>query len=477
MGEPVDVSLGRSSNAARNQQAGAAQLENCYSEETPDGKNTWAIYATAGLTNFGSPLNDGPIRAMVVVGSTLYVVSGRDIFTVSSGGVATLIGGIPTSGPVYMAFNRRVPAQIGVVSDGVYALIDTGTNSVTIISDPDLPSPISIAFVNGYFVFPIDNARYMLSGLDDGSTIDGLDEGTAEFAPDDLVRSIALENELILLGTGSIEWHQDVGDADFPFARSHATEIGCLAPNSAAVAATPSRRVVLFVSPDHSVRLISGYSADKVSTNEIEDKIKKLHEAGNISQLVGFSFADSGRFFYVLRCDAWCYSLDLKEMQWHKRKSYEMDTWRVGSVVQFGTLLVAGDATTGQLYLMGDNYYMEGDQHLIPSITTPTVHGFPYPLIFNALYLDAAMGVGLNSPSSDIANPTVLVSWSDDGGYTFSAERVRSLGALGQTAKRVQPIYRLGKSTGKGRIFRIRISSPVERVILSISVDFEKLSP
>jgi hypothetical protein len=29
------------------------------------------------------------------------------------------LGGIPTNGPVYMRRNRRVPTQIGIVSDGL----------------------------------------------------------------------------------------------------------------------------------------------------------------------------------------------------------------------------------------------------------------------------------------------------------------------------------------------------------------------
>lgn len=477
MAEPVPISLGLRSNPARNSQAGSARLINCLAEETgEEGKSVWTLYGAPGLRNFGTVLNDGPVRFMIVVGETLYVVSGRDVFAVGPGGTASRIGGIPTDGPVYGASNRRVPAEIGLVSGGGYFLIDVGANSLTQISDVDLPAPLSISFLNGYFVFPVANARYMLSGLDDGSTIDGLDEGTAEFLPDDLVRSITLENELILGGTQSLEWHQDLGNEDFPFQRVHATEIGMLAGDSAALVPTPTRKTVIFVANDHTVRLVSGYSTEVISTNEIQQLIKNVHDAGNINQLRGFGFADSGRFAYCLTCDTFSRVWDAK-VGWYERKSYGLNRWRVGSVVQFGTKLVAGDYATGQLYELRGDVYDEAGDPLIAEVITPVVHAFPYRLALNGLFIDMARGVGLNSPQDHIANPKLTVAISRDGGDSWGAERERNIGTLAQKAKRIQPIYRMGTCSQAGAQFRLRLSAPVERVIMSMALDSDRLAP
>lgn len=475
MGQPVPLALGVRSNPGKNRQVGTAELTNCRSEQTgEDAKAPWTIFGTAGLSIFATALG-GTIRAMLPVNNILYVVAGRNVCIVTPGGVVTRIGGIQSDGAVYMERNRRVPPQIGIVSGGFYYVIDTGTNSMTQILDPDLPGPIALSFLEGYGVLPIPGGAYMLTALDDFSAIDGLDRGTAEAFPDDLVRSMVLESELVLFGETSTEWHVDSGGADFPFTRVHATELGCLAPDSVAKVDGPTNKTLIWVAPDHTVRQMSGYTAQVVSTPEISDLIKELHEAGEISTLKGFAWADSGSAFYALRCDRWCRVLDTNTGHWHTRKSYLSDTWRVSSVVQFGDKLIAGDRDdTGTLYVMGGSYNMEGAHFLPMQIDTPLVHAFPYRLKFNTFYLDAASGVGLNTSDPHASDPKVLVSWTDDA-VSYSAERERSLGRLGQVAKRIPPIHRLGTTGSRGRSFRIRISAPIERIILGASIDFEKL--
>lgn len=478
MGAPVPISLGIRSNPARNRQAGYAQLINCFAEETQqDGKTVWTIYSTEGLTAFGSALAGGGVRAGISIGPAAYVVVGRNIYRVSPSGAATLIGGIPTDGPVYMERNRRIPTQIGIVSDGIYVVIDTLANSVTEISDPDLPSPISISTLDGYGILPVVGASYMLTGIDDFTTIDGLDEGTAEAYPDEILRSMTLEREAIFLKETSIEWHQNTGDPDFPFERVHALELGCLAGDSAAKVDTPSRKTIIWVAPDHTVRMMNGYSGEVISTNEIEEMIKDLDDAGNADQLKGFAWAYAGRFYYCLTCNTWTRVWDSKNpSNWHARRSYELDRWRISTVFKFGNKIIAGDYETGQLYTMSNKVFTENGTHLVSDIITPTIHAFPHKLKFNALYIDAATGVGLNSTDEHARDPKLLVSWSDDGGHSWSVERERTLGTTAEF-RRVKPVRRMGRSkNAKGRIYRFRISAPVERVMMSASIDFSQLS-
>lgn len=474
--DPIPVSLGLRSNPARNRQASYCQLTNCFAEEQgEDGRVTWILYGTEGLTVFGTALAGGGIRAMIVVGSTLYAVAGRNIYAVTTGGAASLIGGIPTDGPVYMERNRRVPAQIGIVSDGLYYVIDTGTNSVTEILDPDLPAPISISVLDGYGVIPVINGSYFLTGIDDFTTIDGLDEGTCEAYPDEIVRSVVLEREVVFFGETSIEWHQNTGDADFPFTRVHALELGCLAGDSVTKVDTPSVKTIIWVCPDHTVRRMNGYAGQVISTPEIEKLIAALHKEDRASELKGIAWAHEGRFFYALTCDDWTRVYDSKTGHWHNRQSYELDRWRISAVIPFGPKVIAGDYSTGQLYVMDSNTFDEDGNYLVWEVITPNVHAFPYPLKFSALFMDAATGVGLNSTNAHESDPKLMVSWSDDGGYSWSAERERSLGTTAEY-RRIKPIYRMGRERGKGRNYRFRISAPVERVMLQIALSSQKLS-
>jgi len=476
MGEPTPISLGLRSNPARNRQAGYAQLINCFAEEIEqDGKTAWAIYSTEGLTAFGSALSGGGVRAGIAVDQTAYVVVGRNVYAVNSSGVGTLIGGIATDGPVYLDRNRRNPAQIGAVSNGLYYVIDTQANSVTEISDPDLPSPISISVLDGYGIIPVIGASYFLTGIDDFTTVDGLDEGTAEAYPDEIVRSMTLEREAVFFKETSIEWHQNTGDPDFPFARVHALELGCLAGDSVAKVDTPSRKTIIWVAPDHTVRLMSGYSGEVISTNEIEELIKDLDEAGNADQLKGFAWAYAGRFFYALTCSSWTRVFDSSTGHWHTRQSYDLDRWRVSTVFKFGNKIIAGDYNTGQLYTLDNKTFTEAGNYLVSDVITPPVHAFPYDIKFKGMFIDAATGVGLNSTDTHASAPKMLISWSDDGGYSWSVERERDLGATAQY-RRIKPIYRMGKTGQKGRIFRFRISAPVERVLMQAAISFDRLN-
>lgn len=476
MAEPVPISLGYRSNPARNHQSGICTLTNCFAEETgEDSKSgSFTIYGTEGLEPFGAPLEGGTVRAMIVVGATLYVVCGRRIYAVTSSGVATQIGGIASDEPITIERNRRVPAQIGIVAGGLFYIIDTGSNSVTEINDPDLPSPISISVLDGFGILPIPGGSFMLTAIDDFSTIDALDEGTAEAYPDEILRSMVLERELILMGETSTEWHQNTGAADFPFTRVHALEQGWLAPDSISKVDTPSRKTVIGIATDHTVRMLNGYSTQVISTNDIELKIKEVHKAGNVNQFKSAAWAYEGRFFYALTCESWTKVYDSKTGFWHDRKSYGLSHWRITTVVPFANKLIAGDHANGQLYSMGADINTEAGEHLVHELITPPVHAFPYKIGVNALYIDAATGVGLNTSATHSNNPKLMVSWTKDGGDSWSAERERTLHPQAEY-HRVQPIYRLGRAGQKGISFRLRLSAPVPSVTIAMSIDFDRL--
>ena len=478
MGDPVPISLGFRTNKARNQQGGNAQLINCYAEEIgQDGKVTIAIYATEGEQTFGSELVGGGIRAIFEVeeDENVIVVAGGNVYRVNSSGVGTLLGGLVTTGPVYMARNRKVPTQVGIVSDGLYYVIDTTSYSMTQIVDPDLPSPISIDVSDGYGIIPVVNGEFYLTGIDGLTTIDGLDVGTAEAYPDEIVRNLVIERELILFGTRSIEWHQNTGNADFPYERVHAIEIGCLAGNSVAKVDTPIRKTAIWVCPDHTVRMLNGYGADVISDNGMHELIKTLDRAGRASELRGMAWAYGGLFFYALTCDDWTRVFDSKTDNWHTRKSYGDDRWRINAISRLGNKLIGGHFDRGQLYSLDTSFRDAAGEYQVMDVITPTISAFPHALKFNGLYLDAATGVGLNSTDPHESDPKVLVSWSDDGGASWAAEYERSMGTDGKITD-IKPIYRMGKCRDKGRMYRFRISAPVERVMLQASIDYDQLT-
>jgi hypothetical protein len=476
MGNPVPISLGVRANPSRHsKQAGNARLINCFAEEVgEEGKSQWLITATGGLSNFGASLGSEGIREMIEVDGALYVVPGRQIYQVNTSGIGTRVGGIPTDGPVYARRNRANPVQIGWVSDGLFYVTTNGATSE--VSDSDLPPPSSLAYLDGYGVLPISRGRYMLTGIDEFTTVDGLDEGTAEANPDPIVRAHELGREVYFFGTKTTEPHQNTGDADFPLQRSQVLEVGCAAADSVAPVDMPGGKALMFVAHDHTVRVLQGYQTQVVSTGDIENKIRLLAEAGTIGTLTATSWSWGGRFFYALSCASWTVCYDAKTGLWHERRSYLSDRWRVSKVTSFNGQLIAGDATTGQLYTMNDDTFAEGSDPHVFEIITPPVHAFPSGGVINGLYVDAVSGVGLNTTTDYNLDPVMLVDWSRDGGATFSTPREVPLFRQGQTGRRIQPIRRLGRFGQKGIVFRFRISADVQKVMMSVALDFDALA-
>jgi len=473
---PTPISLGRRSNPSKYaKQAGNARHINCFAEELgEEGKTQWVITGCAGLSPFGEEIGTGGIRAMLEVDGFLYVVAGAQLVKVDASGNSQVIGPIPTSGPVYMRRNRAVPAQIGIVSDGYYAVCQGDV--LTTVEDADLPPPSSFAYLDGYGVLPGANGRYMITGIDDFTTIDALDEGTAESDPDPIVMAHELGREVYLFGTKTIEAHQNTGDADFPFTRSQTIDAGCASGPCVTTADTQAGRVLIFVAFDHTVRMLAGYETQVISTGEIEDKIRKLAEAGRINELRATSWSWGGRSFYALSCADWTRCYDTKTGGWHERKSYGSDRWRIGSVTQFAGKLIAADHAAGRLFQMKDELYDEAGDPLVMSVIAPPVHGFPYGGIVNALYSDAVSGVGENSSLDHLNDPRMLVYLSKDGGETWGAPREVKLHKQGETARRIQPLTRLGSFGSKGLTVRFDIPVAVKKVIMSASVDVEPLA-
>jgi hypothetical protein len=99
----------------------------------------------------------------------------------------------------------------------------------------------------------------------------------------------------------------------------------------------------------------------------------------------------------------------------------------------------------------------------------------PGVLIHNALELDVATGTGLNVASTDRTyDPQVMLSWSDDGGHTWSNERTLPVGKQGEWNKQVR-FTRLGMArTMRGRRYRIAHSERTVKSFLLADLTAER---
>src|SRR5207253_855634 len=124
---------------------------------------------------------------------------------------------------------------------------------------------------------------------------------------------------------------------------------------------------------------------------------------------------------------------------------------------------IVGDFKTGDLYALDLDYFYDGGDPM-PSIRAAAhIAGPDYQwIVHNRLQIEMEVGWGNTSdPGSD---PIALLDWSNNGGHTWGNQHPASIGKQGEYAARVR-WNRLGRA--RDRIYRLTITDPVKRVILS----------
>jgi hypothetical protein len=474
------ITLAKGSGKGRYPQLGQTKLTNCYVEETPNGKNPNAIVAINGLIEWGSfPGNDGGVRAMLALDTELLTVSARQLFrNNAAGGPAELVGGIPADGIVTMAANRNSPRDVAIVVSGVYFLYEEG-GTVVAGADPDLPSPIAVVEVNGYFVFLIEDGRFFIAGPDD-TAVDGLDFASAESNADKNVMGATRGRELVIFGERSAEFWVDSGAADFPFARVQAIDVGCYAPESVANVLTlrggsAATDTLMWAATDHkgayaSVVMLDGYSAVAVSDHEIDRLVRDEPVRANIR---AFSWVEDGHSFYAISGSNFTKVLDTKSMEWHDRKTFGSARWRPAEHAAFAGMNLFGAVEANLLYRSMPDVFDELGEPIRMEIILQNIHVFPRRAKVNAIYVDAVTGVGLNTDDDD-ADPKLMMAASRDGGVQFGVERQVSLGALAQRYVRIKE-RAWGNFDHNGMTLRLACTAKVARAIQGVTIDAEPL--
>lgn len=461
----VPLALPSGSSPARHGHAGATKLVNCYREDVgEEGKNPFNIHACDGFDLFATGSTEGAVHAIfALTDAEAYAKIGRQIVRVDPGGTLTAIGGVPADGLCTFARNRAVPAEIVLVSDGlVYKIV---SNVLTQISDPDLPPATSVTQVSGYFVFQLADGRMFASELDDTNVLP-TDFAASASNPDGGMRCFARGQDLISFGTRSVEFWADQGNEGFPFGFVTARSVGLL--SARAVASVD--QTVAFVAHDHTVRILQGYDPVVISGHDIDRLIRAESDP---SVITCFSWTTDGHVFLCVSGSSWSKVYDLATKRWHDRESYGLARWRVSCAARFGTMTLFGDYANGKLYRLNPDTYTEAGEHLVMTAQLPMAHGFPHRIQHNALYVDIVPGVGLVSSTESVADPQIMMDYSDDGGATFSTQRMAAIGRAGDRLRRVQ-FNRLGQS--RGRIYRLSMSAAVARSLVSVSLDMDKLA-
>lgn len=459
-----------------NPQENGGRLINCYAEPAPEGSRGKVLWRRAPGLVSAFTAGEADVRGALLVGSVLYVVNDDKAYSVTeAAGVYTVteLGGtVGGTGPVIIAHNMNSPsADILIVhSDGMASI---ASGSVSSFSDADLPATNSITFMDGYFFATTADGRCFASEVN-GTDFAATDYVTAEASPDGLQRAVAFGRDLLLMGTSSIEFFGNTGNATgFPFSRGPVLPIGLLSTHAVAGFEPGFPAPLIFVGNDRVIYQLQGYAQRAISTPHLN---RLLAAVSDVTELRASVYVSAGHACWVLKSSSWTWVYDLSTGEWHERKSIGRDNWRaVFGVNAFGEWIVFDDAD-GTAYRVDDRTFREAGGPLVFELWSTQQHQFPGRAAVDLASFDILVGTGNDRGIAPIeTTPRVSISWSDDGGWTFGNALLRDLGTQGEVVP--IDIRRTGMTSRRGRQWKLKISDPVEVSVMGGSMFAEGRMP
>lgn len=457
---PTDSTIGKSGQAAN------ARLVNAYAEPSGEsGKSTFTIYGAPCLTRWDNGSYSGACRGLIKLSDNQLIgILGNEVVSFDQNGLATLIGSIVGTGRLHLVRNRNAAPQIIMITEAKQVfMLQSGV--ITQVTDADLPSPESAAYLSGFTVYGIADGRLFASDLEDSDSISAGAFGNAKADDSKLVRVFPDSNYLYVFNEKGTEIWQPNASApnpDFLFSPIQTNmTISCGATHS--VASVPGRGMA-WVDGNNQVRLGRDASAERISTHTVERDIAALTLAQRRA-VYGFFYSIEGHDYYQIVSPSWTwehnltYSSPTKRI-WMQRKTYGQSRWLANAYEQFNGLNLVGSNADGKIYAIDANAHKDGDLQSVAEIWCGHSHRFPGAMIIDCLEVDIIAGVGLNSGVETDDNPQMLIDYSDDGGTNFQGERSVPMGRIGERTLKVST-RNWGRVDSKGRIWRFRASANV----------------
>ena len=448
----------------------AQRAVNCYAEQEPqDAKTPVAVLGAPGILPFAN-CGVGPVRGFNFMNGVAYIVSGQRLYSLTSAGVVTDIGGsIAGSGVVSMANNGT---QVCIVN-GLNGFIWSQAGGFQVITSVNFFPANTATFFDNYFVF--DKAasnQFFISASADGTTFSGTDFAAAEVQSDYVLSIVNQQETLLIFGERTIETWYDAGALNFPFLRTSGATIerGCGALR------TPIKEdnSVFFLGNDIVTYRLSGTSLERISTHAIEDMMQSFP---TVSDAYTFSYTFEGHKFinFVFPTANASLVYDVATKLWHERESWDQNNnsygrWRGNCcLMAFGKVLI-GDAYSGQIGYLDQNTFTEYGNTMRSIMSSPPIHDDRKLLGVPLFELDVESGVG--NTTGQGSNPQIMLDWSQDGGRTFMPlQPWQTLGAIGAYTTRARW---LGLGSSRQWIFRAMISDPVKQTVIRAHAEIMK---
>jgi len=444
--------VGQTARDADNPTGNPCRLINAYREPmVPGGRAGAVLRSVPGMADFVT-IDGVFMRALTLWNNLILTVVGMNLYSVSSGGVATLLGDVQAADNL-VGLDQSTGVAV-VVSNRKYwtwngtTLANVATGSVT--------EPASVAYLGGYVIVSQYNGRvFQWSGLAAPSAWNGLDFASAEITAEPIIRLIAFKDALYIFKRGGYErWAVFGGAGPDAFQRIDGAqaEPGLAAyglittlPNGMAYVGSDGRVHALGIGP--------------ISTPALEVALQRY------SPERMFFYEQRGHGFICIAfvgAPAWCY--DVATGEWHERAQDNAAWLARASVKAWGAWYVGTDG--GKVALLSD---------ACADFGAPLVRRFISRTMDENERFSVAKIEAFPRPAGDIQGDgdtsvaKLDLRTSRDGGMTWGNPKSRDLGVVGNYQNRVT-----WRALGQFRRATIELSlSSVTDIPMLAEVDVE----
>ena len=330
---------------------------NCLYDIRKDGDRTAVIVVGTPGSYVWTTIPSSPIYGWCVAGNLLYVVASTSLYSVSPGGVYTLLGTLPTvSSKVSMDTNSVDVLIVDGVTGYVYNI---ASGTLTTVTDVNFPAgTISIAELNSrYYAVRPNSREFDASQLLDGTTWSPQVFGTKENTSDELLQVLNFSGVLALFGARSIEFWQDTGASPLPVTRiTGATQQWGLAAIRS-ISRVGNTLMFLGLDPDGGVRVVKlqGYTPIPVSTSDINEIINKMTVISDATAITYNSFGHS-LYQITFPSEDRSFLFDNSTGMWQETQTgLDVQTRHFADLgISFARRNVVTDTSSGNLYFLDD---------------------------------------------------------------------------------------------------------------------------
>lgn len=422
-----------------------------------------------GIEQIGT--GPGVARGGIAWGGFEYRVMGTSLVRIEPDGGCTVLADVGPGGTVTLDYGFD---RLAIASGGVLWYWNGG--ELTRASDPDLGPVVDVRWIGGYFL-ATDGTSLISSDLNDPTSFNILNYGSAESDPDPLLAVDELRNEAYAFGRYTVEVFQNVGGSGFPFRRIDGAQItkGVIGTH----AYTSIGDTFVFIGSGRgeapAVHQMVPGNTQKISTREIDAVLASYTEAELATAVVEkrVHMNHSHVLFHLPR-ECWVYDIAasqaMEEPVWFSLSSsiVGQGVYRARHLVWcYGRWGVA-DPTSGAYGKLID--------------TVSTHYGQPTGWDFGTMVLYNPAGGGivhelelvcLTGSVAQGSSPVIWTQYSTDG-QTWSNERSVLAGRQGQRSKRI--CWRDQGRIENWRVQRFRGTSDAHLSVVRLEARIEALN-